>query len=75
MPRREVTGGDVSGKELSMGGSARGGKRRGELPGSEVSGHPALCCLTLQELHTGSHRKENCPENVILFLLIVKKKR
>ena len=34
---REVAEGELSGRELSMGGSARGGKRRGELPGGEVS--------------------------------------
>ena len=32
-------GGELSGKELSMGGSAREAKHRGELPGGEVPGH------------------------------------
>ena len=37
-----MPGGELSGRELSMGGSTRGGKRRVELPGGEVSGHQSI---------------------------------
>ena len=42
-PWWQVTGGEMSARELSVWRSARGGKRRGELPGSEVSGYRLIC--------------------------------